>query len=93
MSSCACTRRAATALETTEYFAPVLGIIDLPGTGQEFLDRAIAAALKPSVGLRNVLTHEYVRVDLTMVAKAVPRAVDGYGHYVREVATALQSRR
>lgn len=58
-----------------------------------FLDRGIAAALKPSVGLRNVLTHEYVRVDLTMVAKAVPRAVDGYGHYVREVATALQSRR
>ena len=34
----------ATALETTEYFAPVLGIVELPGNGQEFLDRAVAHA-------------------------------------------------
>lgn len=34
----------ATDLETTEYFAPVLGIVDLPGTGQEFLDAAVAHA-------------------------------------------------
>ena len=29
---------------STEYFAPVLGIIDLPGNGQEFLDTAVAYA-------------------------------------------------
>jgi acyl-CoA reductase-like NAD-dependent aldehyde dehydrogenase len=34
----------ASALETTEYFAPILGVIDLPGTGQEFLDAAVAYA-------------------------------------------------
>jgi hypothetical protein len=34
----------ATALETTEYFAPVLGVVDLPGNGQEFLDAAVAHA-------------------------------------------------
>ncbi|MDT0156143.1 aldehyde dehydrogenase family protein [Microbacterium sp. ARD32] len=34
----------ATALETTEYFAPVLGVVELPGTGQEFLDAAVAHA-------------------------------------------------
>ena len=34
----------ATALETTEYFAPVLGIVELAGNGQEFLDRAVAHA-------------------------------------------------
>ncbi|MFJ4044118.1 aldehyde dehydrogenase family protein [Microbacterium sp. NPDC089987] len=34
----------ATALQSTEYFAPVLGIVELPGTGQEFLDAAIAHA-------------------------------------------------
>lgn len=34
----------AAALESTEYFAPVLGIVDLRGTGQEFLDAAIAHA-------------------------------------------------
>lgn len=34
----------ATALETTEYFAPVLGIVTVPGTGQEFLDAAVSHA-------------------------------------------------
>ena len=34
----------ATALEHTEYFAPVLGLVSLPGTGQEFLDAAVAHA-------------------------------------------------
>jgi len=33
-----------TALETTEYFAPVLGVVTVPGTGQEFLDAAVAHA-------------------------------------------------
>jgi acyl-CoA reductase-like NAD-dependent aldehyde dehydrogenase len=31
----------AAALETTEYFGPVLGVVALPGVGQEFLDRAV----------------------------------------------------
>lgn len=31
-------------LETTEYFAPVLGVVTLPGSGQEFLDAAVAHA-------------------------------------------------
>ncbi|WP_081996935.1 aldehyde dehydrogenase family protein [Microbacterium sp. ZOR0019] len=34
----------ATALETTEYFAPVLGVVTVPGTGQDFLDAAVAHA-------------------------------------------------
>lgn len=54
-----------------------------------FLDRGTAASLKPSVGLRNVLTHEYVRVDLGLVAQAVAPALSGYGAYVRMVAAAL----
>jgi acyl-CoA reductase-like NAD-dependent aldehyde dehydrogenase len=33
-----------TDLETTEYFAPVLGVVDIPGNGQEFLDAAVAYA-------------------------------------------------
>ncbi|WP_405372238.1 MULTISPECIES: aldehyde dehydrogenase family protein [unclassified Microbacterium] len=32
------------AVETTEFFAPVLGLIDLPGTGQRFLDAAVEHA-------------------------------------------------
>ncbi len=34
----------ATALETTEYFAPVLGVVQLAGNGQEFLDASVAYA-------------------------------------------------
>lgn len=34
----------ATALEQTEYFAPVLGVVELPGTGRTFLDAAVAHA-------------------------------------------------
>ncbi|REJ07345.1 aldehyde dehydrogenase family protein [Microbacterium bovistercoris] len=33
-----------TALENTEYFAPVLGVEELPGLGQDFLDGAVAHA-------------------------------------------------
>lgn len=34
----------AAALEQTEYFAPVLGVVELPGLGQEFVDAAVAHA-------------------------------------------------
>ncbi|MEU1971926.1 aldehyde dehydrogenase family protein [Microbacterium sp. NPDC019599] len=34
----------ATALERTEYFSPVLGVVEVPGLGQEFLDGAVAHA-------------------------------------------------
>ncbi|QMU97106.1 aldehyde dehydrogenase family protein [Microbacterium esteraromaticum] len=34
----------ATAMQRTEYFAPVLGVVELPGTGQSFLDAAVAHA-------------------------------------------------
>jgi uncharacterized protein YutE (UPF0331/DUF86 family) len=37
-------------------------------------------------GLRNVLTHEYVRVDLERVAAAVPEATRDFGAYVQQVA-------
>lgn len=33
-----------TAIETTEFFAPVLGVVTLSGTGQEFLDAAVEHA-------------------------------------------------
>lgn len=33
-----------TALHNTEYFAPVLGIVEVAGSGQEFLDSAVAYA-------------------------------------------------
>ncbi len=42
--------------------------------------------LQPSVGLRNVLTHEYVEVDLEIVVAAVVSARRDYADYVRQMA-------
>lgn len=56
---------------------------------EAFITSDLAAALKPSVGLRNILTHEYVDVDLARVASSVPEAVAGYDEYIRQVADAL----
>lgn len=51
----------------------------------------LAAELAPSAGLRNILTHEYVAVDLKLVAGAVPLARSGYRRYVTETARFLAS--
>ena len=51
------------------------------------IDDALAARLAGSAGMRNVLVHEYVRVDLDIVAAAIPAATAGYRAYVRAVAT------
>ncbi|MFC7487925.1 aldehyde dehydrogenase family protein [Knoellia sp. CPCC 206453] len=40
----------AAAIETTEYFSPVLGIVDVPGTGQAFVDAAVDHANSALVG-------------------------------------------
>lgn len=55
------------------------------------LPRDLADALKPSVGLRNVLVHQYVNADLRIVAAAVPLAEDQYAEYVRRVAEWLRT--
>jgi uncharacterized protein YutE (UPF0331/DUF86 family) len=55
------------------------------------LPRPLADDLLPSVGMRNLLVHEYTSVDLARVAAAVPIAVTQYGAYVRSVASWLIS--
>jgi uncharacterized protein YutE (UPF0331/DUF86 family) len=55
------------------------------------LDDELAARLAPSVGLRNVLAHEYTEVDLRAVLAAVPRALVDYRAYVGAVARALEA--
>lgn len=49
----------------------------------------LAERLAPSAGLRNVLTHEYVAVDLVLVVRGVQLAREEYRGYVREVASRL----
>lgn len=55
-----------------------------------FLTRELAAELKPSVGMRNILIHQYVEVDLAQVADAVPWALSGYRQYLSQIIARLQ---
>lgn len=54
------------AIESTEYFSPVLGVVSLPGHGQQFLDAAIAHANDRLVGTlgANVLIDPVTRHGL-----------------------------
>jgi uncharacterized protein YutE (UPF0331/DUF86 family) len=53
---------------------------------------ALATALKPSVGLRNVVVHEYLDIDLAVVADSLPAARRDYGDYVVSAARWLRER-
>lgn len=46
----------------------------------------LAAALAPAAGLRNVLVHAYVDLDVARLVAAVPLATEQFGEYVRQVA-------
>jgi uncharacterized protein YutE (UPF0331/DUF86 family) len=48
--------------------------------------RGLAVRLAPSAGLRNVLVHAYVDLDVGLLVAAVPLASKQYGEYVRQVA-------
>lgn len=58
----------------------------------DILPPELTVRLRQSVGLRNVLAHEYARVDLNLVAGAVIAAERDYGGYVEHVSRWLQSR-
>jgi uncharacterized protein YutE (UPF0331/DUF86 family) len=57
------------------------------------IEEDLAQRLAPSAGLRNVLVHEYLRIDVDRVAATVPRAVVDFDAYVRQAATHLAERR
>ena len=50
------------------------------------IDDALRDELVRSVGLRNILVHEYLEVDLDQVRAAIPLALGGYRSYVRQAA-------
>jgi uncharacterized protein YutE (UPF0331/DUF86 family) len=50
------------------------------------IDHGLARRLAPSAGLRNVLVHAYIKLDLARLVAAVPLAAEQYGEYVRQVA-------
>jgi uncharacterized protein YutE (UPF0331/DUF86 family) len=50
------------------------------------LEPELVIRLQASVGLRNILTHEYVEIDLGIVVGAVTSAGQDYGQYVHQMA-------
>jgi uncharacterized protein YutE (UPF0331/DUF86 family) len=56
------------------------------------VDSDLTKRLQQSVGLRNVLTHEYVDADLDLIASAVGTALADYGAYVRAAARWVRER-
>ncbi len=52
----------------------------------------LAALLRSSVGLRNVIVHEYLDLDLAVVASAVPAARRDYALYISSAAAWLEAR-
>jgi uncharacterized protein YutE (UPF0331/DUF86 family) len=55
------------------------------------LDPDLARALAPSTGLRNVLVHAYLDLDVDRFVSAVPLAGTQFAAYVRQVANWLLS--
>jgi uncharacterized protein YutE (UPF0331/DUF86 family) len=53
----------------------------------------LAQRLKRFVGLRNILTHQYIEVDLKLVSDAIIAAQTDYRRYVTEAAQWRSSRR
>lgn len=44
-----------------------------------------------SAALRNVITHQYVEVDLGIVSNSIPRVLDVYTQYVKSISRWLAS--
>lgn len=54
--------------------------------------RDLADAIAPSVGMRNVIVHAYVDLDVGRMMDAIPLAAEQYGRYVEQVARWLRER-
>lgn len=55
------------------------------------LSPGLADLLAPAAGLRNVVVHRYVDIDVHLVTRAVADILDLMPRYIGEVATFLRS--
>jgi uncharacterized protein YutE (UPF0331/DUF86 family) len=56
------------------------------------IDKNLAERLAPSTGLRNVLIHAYMDLDIDKFLETIPMAIDQYGQYIEQVARWLLER-
>lgn len=69
----------------TDYFNSFL---DLAENGVIDLDFALTIA--PSTGLRNILVHEYAKIDDVIVFHSINNTLEQYGRYLQDIATYLE---
>lgn len=83
-----------TRISARPYFAEHRGTIGRvsisPDAGA--LTDELVENIKPSVGMRNTIVHEYIRVDYAIVAEALPLALKIYGEYRRQIADFVTAR-
>jgi uncharacterized protein YutE (UPF0331/DUF86 family) len=60
---------------------------DLCGAG--VISQALYASLRGAGGFRNVLVHEYVRIDLEHVLEALRKAPEQFSAFAQEVSSWL----
>jgi uncharacterized protein YutE (UPF0331/DUF86 family) len=56
------------------------------------IDKDLADRLAPSTGMRNVLIHAYMDLDIDKFLDAIPMTIEQYGRYVEQVARWLLDR-
>jgi uncharacterized protein YutE (UPF0331/DUF86 family) len=56
------------------------------------LTKELTERIKPSVGLRNTIVHEYIKVNYEIVAAAVPMALETYTAYRQQMASFVLDR-
>jgi uncharacterized protein YutE (UPF0331/DUF86 family) len=56
------------------------------------LTKELTERIKPSVGLRNTIVHEYIKVDYKIVAAAVPMALETCSAYRKQMASFVLDR-
>lgn len=54
------------------------------------IDEALASRIRGSAKLRNLLVHDYAKVDYELLAASLQQVLDDYDRYVRQVAQWLE---
>jgi len=58
---------------------------------QGIIAQDLAAKIAQSVGMRNILVHQYKDIDSRIVFSAIPKALQQYSLYVQQVTAYLDS--
>ncbi len=58
---------------------------------QGIITQDLAATLARSVGMRNILVHQYKDIDSRIVFSAIPKALEQYQLYIQQISAYLDS--